>query len=113
MNKLLDGLIYNQLSRRDICRELRFDEFVNKIHLFRTAFIKMDVPYMPDDFPYEIPVGKDADIICSKGDFDSVADMASDWAGRFKERFNYDVIRINEESGTRIRINRGGTSLSG
>ena len=87
------------------------------------AFVKIDVPYMPKDFPENIPVGKDADIICSKNDFCKLWDIVKDWSVKLLSdissvssvdsligvkdsslRGEYYVKSIEEQYGNRLRI---------
>lgn len=69
---------------------------------YEYAFVKIDVPYMPEDFPYRIPVGKDADIICTRESFELINMVCGKWTKDLPRKYN--IIEIQETNGTRYRI---------
>ena len=73
--------------------------FLDSIKGCKYALIKVDVPYMPKEFPDVIPEGKDLDIICTKSDFGFICDRA---------RVLFKDYKIVEEGNNfRLRMMRG------
>lgn len=84
---------------------IHFAEFVEELNHCDYAFVKTDVPYMPGDFPAKIPVGKDADIICKKDEFEDIKKIALRWAEKHSD---YDIRCLDNTCGTHIRLERCG-----
>lgn len=89
------------------------DVFENRIDMagitdilnrYTYAFVKTEVPYMPEDFPKHIPVGKDADILCRKEDAEAMIREVEAVCRSYKD---YTLVKIPEEAGTRIRMQWG------
>lgn len=73
--------------------------FLDSIKDCKYALIKVDVPYMPKEFPDVIPEGKDLDIICTEGDFGFICEKA---------KMLFRGYRIVEEGNNfRLRIMKG------
>lgn len=66
--------------------------FLDRIKDCEYALIKVDVPYMPEEFPDVVPIGKDLDIICKKKNFDYIYQVAISLFANYKivkERGNF------------------------
>ena len=72
---------------------------------------KFDVPYMPDDFPAQYPLGKDLDIVCqNENEYKSVLDSI---LADLEQYHDYYSIRIvnKEENRTLVRLEQEGQYL--
>lgn len=49
-------------------------ETIRKLTNNHYAITKCEVPYVPSDFPHSYPIGKDADIICYKEEFEQIVE---------------------------------------
>ena len=72
MRKVINAILKQRYKNKKFNLGFSMAEFCNSIINLQYAFVKIDVPYMPDNFPLSIPIGKDADIICSKDDFGNI-----------------------------------------
>lgn len=54
--------------------DFKFDmrRIINIISRYEYAFLKLDTPHTPKDFPDSVALGKDADILCRREDFEAV-----------------------------------------
>lgn len=58
-SEYMKKVLYNDVNSRD---------FIDILNKYKYVLTKMDVPYMPQDFPNRFPVGKDMDILCTEED---------------------------------------------
>lgn len=60
-----------------LCSEhiLNITDYLNEIDKLNYALIKVDTPYMTNNYPHNYPIGKDMDIIVSKRDFAKLIDI--------------------------------------
>lgn len=97
-DRIMSGYYYSSqydpgISLIDLCESIKEYEY---------AFVKIDVPYMPDNFPYKIPIGKDADIICTRKSFELINIVCKKWTKVLPQKYN--IIEIQEINGVRYRI---------
>lgn len=75
---------------------------------YRYAISKMEVPYMPQDFPTRYPLGKDIDILCLKSDYKQIVKVLHEYVGQSEATYNVKVVKKHtaskEEYRTLIRI---------
>lgn len=65
---------------------------------------KVDVPYMPSDFPEHYPLGKDIDIICAdEKEYAFVLDSVSKDVQEYKDRYNIRVVKKHDNCGKEYR----------
>ena len=69
------------------------------------ALAKVDVPYMPKEFPDKIPIGKDVDVLCHKEDIGKIKKEMVDLIRTYKE---YDLVIKETPQGLKLRIVKGG-----
>lgn len=99
-----DNVYQSDYMRYVMNNPVDFKAIVDALNKYECAFVKTDVPYMPKDFPLQIPVGKDADIICRKEDLESIV---ADVTGMLSPIKDFSLRQINETYGTRIRLEWG------
>lgn len=70
------------------------ESILKKLHPYEYVLTKMDVPYMPDDFPKHFPIGKDMDIICSEKDLTAIVEIVHSNLNKMidVDKFEYKVI---------------------
>ena len=108
MNRYYKKLVRKYYRRKGFSTEIDFSSLCDQINSFNCAFVKTDVPYMPDDFPKSVPIGKDADIICTRNDFDALCKILDNWAAKFT---GYNIIKIDGLKSRKIRIQTGNVLL--
>lgn len=101
-----DNIYQSNYMREVFDNTIDFQEIVEILNNYNYCFVKTDVPYMPLDFPQKIPVGKDADILCSEEDFEKIVSEIKEHISKY---VNFRIIYIQEDNGVRIRIQRGHT----
>ena len=101
-----DNVYQSNYMNRIFHQDLDFKEIVTVLNNYRYAFVKVDVPYMPQDFPDTVSVGKDADILCDENDIDAVLDGIRESLGKYTY---YNILYIKEQYRLRIRIQQGNT----
>lgn len=82
-------------------QKLNVDAVIETIRSYDYVLTKMDVPYMPKDFPQSYPIGKDIDIVCSTNDFQKICDAISE--ALHAMQLHYEI-RLIEESDTHKQI---------
>ena len=100
-----DNYMQNDYIKNVFEPEIDMRGIIEILSRYDYAFVKVDVPYMPAEFPARILAGKDADIFCSAESFAGLVSEIEAWC---KENTPYDVRVIHEESGSRIRMERYG-----
>lgn len=78
--------------------------FFNLIKDIPYILIKIDVPYVPPDFPMTYAVGKDLDIIIEKDNLLIMKDILIDYAKAYQGKF--EIIKIDEKDGFRLRFHK-------
>lgn len=97
-----DNYEHSEHMMKIIRKDIDIFSFLQSINSFRYALVKVDVPYMPSQFPYDYPLGKDMDIICEKEDFEQICEKAFEFGERYSKK--YKVRIINEEEKFRLRF---------
>jgi len=67
--------------------------------------IKIEAPYMSDNFPAEYPVGKDIDLIVREENFRTMVDHVESFA---HGNHGFKIRRVQETQGFRLRFEFGG-----
>ena len=101
VRNLLKNIILSHY-KRTFQKEISMSDLCESIRGYRWAFVKMDVPYMPTDFPKSVPVGKDADIICLKDDFEMLRSAVRDWCVSVPDKYVTKTIEATYGCRTRI-----------
>ncbi len=99
-----DNIYQSEYMREVLDSKIDFVEMVSILNQYNYAFVKIDVPYMPLDFPEHIPIGKDADILCSSEDVQDLIKEVIEMCRKYKD---YNIVVIHEAAGTRLRIQWG------
>jgi|GEM_PF-1920956 len=73
-------------------KKLKIEDLFRILEGLNYTVLKNDVPYMPKDFPFNYPVGKDLDILVSKNDFMKAKTLVSKFAESSNWEWNYKVI---------------------
>lgn len=93
--------IINKLLTLDLNMASCFDQIKKN----RYALTKMDVPYMPVNFPHVFPVHKDADIICDMDDFEVVVKNIMNFCQEYAKKHDISIRVIHDHSmNCRIRL---------
>ena len=82
--------------------KINMNSVIDILNHYEYAFVKIDVPYMPEDFPDRVPIGKDADIFCRREDLAECSHKIQEHC--MKTFCDYDIRVIESESGTRLRM---------
>ena len=83
---------------------LDISEYLYAIKDCRYALSKIDVPYMPKNFPNEYPVGKDMDMYVHQEDYLKVIDTTESYINKYDK---YKMVVINVTDNYRIRLQNG------
>jgi hypothetical protein len=78
--------------------------YLNEIHNYDYAITKTDVPYMPNNFPLEYPIGKDLDIFISKKDFDLINNTTYNYFNKYNKLF--DIKKIKTINNFKLRLEK-------
>ena len=101
-----DNIYQSNYMRKVFDSDFDFREIVEILNHYKYAFVKISVPYIPVEFPDKIPVGKDADILCSKNDWEEIKKQIS----KALEKYcYYNILLIDQDDGFKIRIQQGKT----
>lgn len=87
---------------------IEFKDMLVILDKYPYALAKVDVPYMPKEFPDKIPVGKDVDVLCHKEDIGKIKKEMVDLIRTYKE---YDLVIKETPQGLKLRIVKGGTDF--
>jgi SAM-dependent methyltransferase len=68
-------------------KDINVQEFLNSINDMNYVLAKVDVPYMPDNFPHDYPLNKDLDLLCTPEDFTFICNKAEDFASQYQDRY--------------------------
>lgn len=71
---------------------LNIPYFLKSIEKLNYAICKLDVPYMPKNFPNEYPIGKDIDILTSERDFEKMKKIIKEYGYKYKNKFKIKEI---------------------
>lgn len=99
--------VYQSMYMNHVLNEdIDFTKLIDILDKYTYAFVKIDVPYMPSDFPLSIPVCKDADILCLENELNYISQEVFE---TYKNIDGFTTYRIEEKNGSRIRIQWGKT----
>mgnify|MGYP000096957609 CR=1 FL=1 len=76
--------------------------FLKSIEKLNYAICKLDVPYMPKNFPIEYPIGKDIDILTSERDFEKIKRRIKEYGYKYKNKFK--IKEIEEKKKYKLRF---------
>lgn len=82
-----------------------FEEVLNVLDDYHYALMKVDVPYMPEDFPKSIPVGKDIDILCAREDLGKLKLELAEYVQKYKE---YEIVKVDNPDRLLLRLQLSG-----
>lgn len=82
-----------------------FREVLEILEEYSYALLKVDVPFMPEDFPERIPSGKDIDILCGKEDMKAVKEKLVHYIRKYTE---YEIIEKNSPDRLLLRMQLSG-----
>lgn len=85
-----------------------FREVLEILKGHKYALIKVDVPFMPEDFPKRIPVGKDVDILCAKQDLEAIKGKLICLVQKYTE---YEVVKKESADRLLLRLNLSGKTV--
>jgi hypothetical protein len=80
---------------------LDIKNYLNLINKYNYALTKIDVPYMPNDFPNNYPIGKDMDIFVLSNDYNDICKSTKDYFNKYSQ---YYIKIIDQNNNWRLRI---------
>lgn len=83
-------------------KDINIKEFLCSISSYLYALTKVDVPYMPDNFPDDYPLSKDIDLISSVEDFQAICNAAEKFAEKYSG--SYQIKKLAEKDRLKIRF---------
>ena len=84
--------------------QIKLPRALSEINNYAYALAVDKTPYMPKNFPEEIPVGKDVDILVTPKDYESILNTLIQFASYYNDRYEVKVLQI--DNNTRIRFER-------
>lgn len=81
---------------------LPVSEFLQTVMPWKYVLLKLDVPYMPLDFPAHYPIGKDLDILVCPEDYLSLKSNAIEFIAA--SGWPYETKVVDTDNNTRIRF---------
>ena len=99
----------NFYQNKHVCRLLTIPQIdvksiLDHIHGYNYVIIKIDVPYMPEDFPKNYPLGKDIDIICAdQKEYVLILDSVLKDVNRYRDFYNIRVVKKYTNIGKEYR----------
>ena len=78
--------------------------YLNQINIYDYAVTKTDVPYMPENFPKEYPIGKDLDIYVSVTNFNLIKETTINYFNKYKTLF--DIKKIISNYNFKLRLEK-------
>ena len=97
--------LYQSAYMRDVFEPgIDFSRMLAVLEAYPYALAKTDTPYMPEDFPRAIPVGKDVDVFCLQKDIEAIRDGILDVC----RRLPYEPVVRESEHGIQLRLNSAG-----
>lgn len=84
-------------------KRLDVSKIVDAIQSYEYVLTKMDVPYIPKDFPMSYPLGKDMDVVCLKNDYDKLVSEITDTVWQMQLPYEVNVI-VKSSCRTLVRI---------
>ena len=87
---------------------LNIKEYLSLLRDYDYALTKVDVPYMPKDFPNTYPIGKDMDMYVSKRDYANVKTLTHTFIMENKYDTLFTLKIVTGHDNTRFRLERNG-----
>ena len=100
-----DNIYQSEYMRCVLEPGIDFKEMLGILDKYPYALAKVDVPYMPREFPNKIPIGKDVDVLCHKENIEQIKNEMVDLIRTYKE---YDLVIKETPNGLKLRIVKGG-----
>lgn len=88
-------------------RRLDVSKIIDAIQPYEYVLTKMDVPYIPLDFPGSYPLGKDMDVVCSPKDYQKFVSTIVETLHQM--RFPYEInviIKSSERTVVRVELKK-------
>lgn len=82
-----------------------FREVLRILEEYKYALIKVDVPFMPEEFPKRIPSGKDIDILCAKEEMEEIKEKLTNHVQKYTE---YEIVKRVSSHRLLLRLNLSG-----
>lgn len=101
-----DNFEHTEHMGKILRKNIDIRQFLLSIKDYNYALTKIDVPYMPDNFPNDYPLSKDLDIICAINDFNNIKEKAKVFSKQYKGY--YDIKNIEENNKFRLRFELNG-----
>lgn len=77
---------------------------LDHIHDYKYVITKMDVPFMPKDFPAHYPLGKDVDIICAdEKEYASVVESVKNDLQEYEVDYQVRIVKECDKNGKEYR----------
>ena len=70
-----------------LAKDIDLPKLLSMIKKYNYALTKVDVPYMPDNFPEDYPLGKDMDVVCDEKDFKSICSKLKKYSQHYEDRY--------------------------
>ena len=86
---------------------LDLNKLFSKLENKKYFITKIDVPYVPQDFPEKYAVGKDIDLIVSRSEYMTIKTIVKIFSKEYESEFEQQW--INEDDGFRIRFETNGS----
>lgn len=85
--------------------QIDFREVLKILEEYTYALIKVDVPFIPEDFPERIPSGKDVDILCTKGEIQAIKEKLIRYSSKYSD---YEIVEKVSSDRLLLRFNLSG-----
>lgn len=100
---IADNRLQSDYMRKVLQPDIDLEEIFDLLEPYHYALLKDTAPYMSEDFPKEIPVGKDIDILCNEDEAQDIKNILREYV--LDERFNdYDIRYVDKTSGWQLRF---------
>lgn len=103
-----DNFYQSEVLRKIFSLPMDISECFESLKDHEYALSKLDVPYMPLNFPHVYPVHKDADILCSENHYVEVVSIIWKYAHQYAENNGLSVRTIELDYRKKIRIEYDG-----
>lgn len=90
--------------------EMDISEFFKSIEDEKYVVTKLDAPYMPKDFPKNVPLGKDIDVLCFHESLERLGEAAEKFCAVYALQYNC-VRRVLGADRIQIRLELNGYTL--
>lgn len=87
-------------------KDIDIIKFLKSIDPYKYALTKVDVPYMPKDFPRSYPLNKDMDILCDKEDYNEICKKVLEFSDQYMDKYEVKIINQGENVRVRFELNK-------